>query len=303
MPKRKKTLSEKLSEVDSFLNIEIFSADDFDQMVHRYIPQFRDLESIKELTEGNDNALKILHANKYRSHLKKIRGYTHIEGDDRYAKLSESAQESECKDIKHHILAIALSQFNRQRLKETENDLASSRREVRDLKEIIPPSSIEEAEYKDLQKLYKSGLKNKDGTPFISNKKRSQKRWWAWDREFNWYEDHTVKEISGALQVNVKTIRQAGPEPKSRTRVGKAVNTLLYSPDDCLEILKWWLGHYLPRKTKDKEHIKHTGEMILNNLKFGNHNLSEVEMNKVRKVVLDICGPEAAPYSSVFDAR
>jgi hypothetical protein len=128
MPKRKKTLSEKLSEVDSFLNIEIFSADDFDQMVHRYIPQFRDLESIKELTEGNDNALKILDAQKYRSFLKKIRVFTNIEGHPLYDK-----EESERKGIKHHILAIALSQFNKQRLKETENDLASSQREVRDL--------------------------------------------------------------------------------------------------------------------------------------------------------------------------
>jgi hypothetical protein len=298
MPKRKKTLSEKLSEVDSFLNIEIFSADDFDQMVHRYIPQFRDLESIKELTEGNDNALKILDAQKYRSFLKKIRVFTNIEGHPLYDK-----EESERKGIKHHILAIALSQFNKQRLKETENDLASSQREVRDLTEIIPPSSVEKLNYKELQELYTAELKDKDGKPFISDKKRSQKLWWAWDREFNWYEDHTVKEISGAIQVDVKTIRQAGPEPKGRARSGKAINTLLYSPDECLEILKWWLDDYLPKKTKEREFTKLFGGTILNNLKFGNHNLSEMEMDKVRKVVLDICGPEAAPYSSVFDAR
>ena len=79
--------------------------------------------------------------------------------------------------------------------------------------------------------MYTAELKDIKGEPFISDKRRSQKLWWAWDTDFNWYENHTLKEIEQAIQVDVKTIREAVPKPKGRTRSGKAINTLLYSPD------------------------------------------------------------------------
>lgn len=43
--------------------------------------------------------------------------------------------------------------------------------------------------------------------------------------------------------------------------------------------------------------------MILNNLKFGDHNLSDPEIDKVKRAVLDICGPVTKPYFSPFDER
>ena len=146
---------------------------------------------------------------------------------------------------KQTILAIALSVYNARRAKEAEKTLA--------LVKEISPSSLEKVTYKENQDLYASLIKH-GKISSAQSKRRNQKLWWKCDTNFNWYAPHTVKEIEQAIQVSGQTIRNTFPNPKGRTKSGKAANTFQYSPDECLEILKWWLDHYLPRKTKKKIH-------------------------------------------------
>lgn len=118
MPKRKKDLSDKLSEADSFLDTGNFSDRDIDEMALRYHPNFTTIKSIKDLKVSS-----IPYAKYFSILLKKIR--------------DPSLNKSERKFFIQRILAIALSQNNKRRLKETEIRLAMSRWEVRNLTAMV----------------------------------------------------------------------------------------------------------------------------------------------------------------------
>ena len=187
MSKRKKDLSDKLSEADSFLDTGKFNEDDYVKLYRRYIPTSERTSWLLDTIENSSPNM--------------------FWQTDR---------------AKQTILAIALSKHNEHRAEEAEKILS--------LVKEISPSSVEKANYKVFQELYTAELKDIKGEPFISDKKRSQKLWWAWDTDFNWYAPHTVKDFEQALQVNDETIRKAVPKPKGRTTSGMAKNTFLYTP-------------------------------------------------------------------------
>ncbi len=214
-------LWEKLSSAKSFTDTSIFSDHEYFDLLRRFHPAFRNVKTIDELGK-----LPVLYAKYYKQLLETIVS-------------SSSNKLAEQEYAKQVILAISLFVYHARRAEEAEKTLVLIKK--------VSPGALEKAEYKEFQELGARLIKTGYKSP---KKRKSAKLWWAWKLDFNWYAPHTVKEIEQAIQVSGQTIRNTFPNPKGRTKSGKAANTFQYSPDECLEILKWWLDHYLPRKTK-----------------------------------------------------
>lgn len=268
--KRKKTISEKLSKAESVLDTGKFDDDDYVELYHRYIPK-------RESTSW------LLDPLKYSS--------TNLKTDEQLEQLIYQRGYA-----KQTILAIALSQLDKQRLKETEqrlketkDSLAISQMEYRHLEEGIPPGLSDSERVIFLRKrvdetceLMDAGLSDVDA--------KCAPRWVEWNMlNFNWYQDHQLKEIEQAIQVDVKTIRAAVDKPKGRKKSGKSTwaKNFLYCPDECLFIMKWWLRTYLPAKSKGSVLSLAAGTII--RMSCYKYDLSDAEQQKIINAVEEVC--------------
>ena len=262
-------LIDKLSAVDSFMDIGNFSDKDYFELLRCYHPAFAKTEFPKD----NDDPIKcpVTYAKRYQQLINAI-------VDD---SSNSPVEQTFAKQI---IRAIALSQHNAQRANRAEDLLER-------IKEFAPGKKAMHMvlfkEYDELVDRLEKGEKNLSDEISSTNKNR----WLNWDRNFNWYASHTLQELANAIQVDKKTIRTSISKPKSRTTTVKAANTFYYSSDECLKVLKWLLGVYLPKRNRgDFEFSIHTGKIIL--LSLDNHELLDTDKEKVRNAILESCGPE-----------
>jgi len=111
---------------------------------------------------------------------------------------------------------------------------------------------------------------------------------------FNWYAEHTRKEIVEVIMVNERTIRKQCPvKPSLQKTVGKT-KADLYTAEESLDVLYWWLTEFLPKKTKGYPDIPlKVAQLILMAILF-EHDLSKAARHKVIKKIIPACGPE--PY-------
>ncbi len=268
MPEVKKIKSEegKLSNVYSFTDTKNFRDDEYFHMLRLFHPAFKNVKYSNDIDK-----CPMPYVGRYRHLIDSIMDVS-------------SNRLGEQEIAKQTILAIALSQRNAQRVNYAEAFLAKV--------EKLAPGAVAKVRNEETKELIASIRKDRRYVPRKSNR-RNQKRWWIFDENFNWYAEHTVKEIEAAIQVDGRTIREAFPKPKGRTNVGKAKNVFNYSPNECLKGLTWWLGKYLPKKSGDIDFSIQTGKIIL--LKLDDYGLTNAEKEKVRNVVLKTCGPLAEP--------
>ena len=97
MPKRKITIDDKLAKADSFLDTSKFNEDDYVELYHRYIPQNKSTSWLLDTLKDSSTSLE-----------------THEQIEKLFYQQEHARQT---------ILAIALSQLDKQRLKETEQRL------------------------------------------------------------------------------------------------------------------------------------------------------------------------------------
>ena len=123
-------------------------------------------------------------------------------------------------------------------------------------------------------------------------KPRKIPSYWPYDLEFNWYAEHTRKELSEAIYVDEKTIRvECEVDPSIKRPVGKTM-VYLYTAEESLDVLYWWLTELLPKRTKkDTEFPLYTARNILFEM-LNKKDLSEDAKKIVTKKILPVWGAE-----------
>ena len=220
--------------------------------------------------------------------------YDRIEKELFYGKKKEYA--------KQITLAFALSQHNAKRAKEAEEFIKLIEKEE--------PSAYLKVWYEiNVSRLgarllrQKSKGKSKKNLPLTKvNKEKLKKflqktKWRDWDRDFNWYAPHTTAEISMAVKVSKQTILRHFPKPKARITKGKA-SAFLYSKDDMILGMEWWLWDYLAGKCKDRITMWGFGQEILKTEWF--KHLSKTGEEKISRVLVDPIRPEPRSTHGFF---
>jgi len=126
--------------------------------------------------------------------------------------------------------------------------------------------------------------------------KNTRHHWQSYDHEFIWYARHTLGELESAIQIHRDTIRK---KFKAKKKIKMSRQWMFhYSPAECLKILNWWLGEYLPKKTnKDRDFALVAGKLILHSL--SQQDLSEAAKEKVAQAIEDACGHEVRYPSGI----
>ena len=138
------------------------------------------------------------------------------------------------------------------------------------------------------------------GLPPLTNKEKKRwaefkkvKTYWSYNFNFDWYAEHTRREISEVILVDEKTIRvkcNVRPSRKREVEIRRS-KADLYSAEESLGVLYWWLTEIFPRKAKFYPDDSFTTARLILSTMFDKQDLSEDAKQIIANKILPACGP------------
>jgi hypothetical protein len=308
--KRKKTLSEKLSKADSFLDTGKFNGKDYDDMFELceklLSDDLRKAKFLKGILLCDPSKLKrgwVEPRSKSRWEKEYEAEWVEPDGKSPYDRIDEEIHKSNPKDYAKQItLAFALSILSKDYAKKAEK----AEEFIKLIKKLAPTAWLKVSYEINIRRFDPQPPKKELSITRKGLKKlkelQQKRKCEDWDRDFNWYAPHTAKEIATAVKVHPDTIRKHFQKPKGRTTSVKAANTFQYSANEMIKVMEWWLWDYLLGKCNWFQ--IHLFVLEILETEWFKH-LSKTEEEKIRKVLEEPVRPKtgSANVFSPFDRR